>query len=182
METKPGQPSPKGDRKTTRRVALVTAAQLDALERSGANEMTRRLAATIRQAWRERDEAIGSLEIERAEWAAANRKPDTTGAAEAFEGREKVLVIVEPDGFVSVFAENWIDCKLLEVKPWDNLEEAKMPDCYRSLFLPGKLRASGQTWQRIELTPDALSRILLWEARIEQNAAIERVIDLLRKA
>lgn len=73
-------------------------------------------------------------------------KPLPAGNPEgAFEGREKVLVIVNADGWIEVYAERWIDVKTLELWPEQNADDAvpKLANCYKELHWPYKLRATG---------------------------------------
>lgn len=177
-------------RKNSLRDARVTEHLLTALEKSELakqrpNEMTLRLIRTIREAWRERDEAIGTLEIERAELIAdeQHRKVDVAKAAAAFAGREKVLVVIRVDGFVECFAEAWIDLCVIEERLSDETDsdlERRMPHCYRELYLPGKLRKQGLALLRPHVDGAAIAKLLEFEARCEQNTKLDELIAELK--
>lgn len=161
------------------REARLTAANLAALEKSNPNDMTLRLIRGIREAWSERDEAIGSLALERAD---LQREAEEVRAAQEklqeFE-RERALVVIHPDGFVEVYGSKYgLDVHIVQVNPLENEGEweKKLPLCYRDLAMPGKVKGYAMLDVRPQLTDEALVNLLLYDQRRELMEAMERIL------
>lgn len=160
--------------------AKLTSGMLASMERTATTRKdgaALRLIKAIRDAWRERDEAVGSLELERAEWErlAKLKAEEAERGERAFEGREKVLVVVRYDGFVEAYAESWLDVRVICEAVLDEEEdlERKMPGCYRDLYVPGFLRSTGISALRPEITDLEILKLMEYEARLECLSKLE---------
>lgn len=116
--------------------ATFTAAQLDSLKRQRLNGRERRLLATARQAAAERDAARDALRRMRRDLHDLERaRPD----------REKVLVVVEGDGYLTAYAEPWVDVRFVNLPKVDpanarlmelaeEIARYQLPQVYRELW------------------------------------------------
>lgn len=108
----------------------LTAQELEAVKRRPKlTSMERRLLRTL-------ECAISQLA------AVKPVEKDPEAQRTAYDPREKILVVVQWDGFTEVYAEEYVDVKVVECWPWEDPEELMMPAVYNGLYYPGKLRGT----------------------------------------
>ena len=152
----------------------VTPRMVTAILAGKPQPLVERLCHTLQQAWNE-------LDVLRAEAEDAGRRIEAVYSQER-QGREKVLVVIEPDAFVQVFGESTVDARVQSLSPLDEGEAwlASLPQAYRELFLPGKVRATGMCAVRPEVTGEVIAGLLEWEQRLETNRLIELALERMR--
>lgn len=97
--------------------------------------------------------------------------------------REKVLVTIQADGWVEVYAGKWVDVRVAHFPAIvhrcnenlaEEIVEAQLPAVYRDLFLPGNIQNTGSykfcptlqelvEWQQLEQALDALENLFKGE-------------------
>lgn len=182
METKPCDKTKRKPRVASRN-AVLTPSQLQALERCQPAEMTLRLIATIRAAWKERDDVRAAMDAAVAdlERVQEQMRSDRDRGAEAFDGTERVLVIVRCDGYVEVYSEPWVSVRLLEEQVADDEADIeRRSGSFKDLYLPVNLKATGLPVVKPVLDDRALAKVLEFDARLEASQKLDRVIDLLQ--
>ncbi|MEN1680313.1 MAG: hypothetical protein AAGJ46_12035 [Planctomycetota bacterium] len=104
--------------------------------------LIRRVVATALAAMADAEEARAELAQHQAELQVLERaRPD----------RERLLVVVEPDGWFEVFGEKWHDVRVVHVpkvsdanrQHCEDLMTEALPMVYRDLWLPGNVIATG---------------------------------------
>lgn len=147
---------------------------LDAVERSKHGRwhgLIIRLCCTIREAWQEL--AVLREEKTRRERDEAERREREEAA---YTSRERVLVVVRPDGFIQVYAEDWVSVCVVHCPNVGEAHAAKyeekflgafLPKAYSEpLYWPGKLKEVGHyQWC---LTPHQIQDGLLKAELFEQ--------------
>lgn len=134
--------------------------------RGATNPFVLRLIETLRQAW------ARIQEIEKP-------KRDEQEAV-AFAGREKVLAISETDGTVEIFAPSWVQVKWIEVKPWQEREQAlsTLSAEWRAIENEPNSRALIVPQILPKLDDETLARFVIWERR---SALMEVLAEALTK-
>lgn len=122
------------------------------------------------------------LAFELAEMKSKQRKEplDVERSESAFESREKVLVVVEYDGMIEVFAQPWVDVKAVELEPWDDPTFIEgLPPQYAELHYANKCRTTAiAKMRKLPEFNEILSRYAIHEERIE---TIQRVRELIEQ-
>lgn len=146
----------------------VTPTLVSAMLRGKPGPLVARLCNALLSAWRELE--------------ASKEKPpesDHDQEAKAYDSREKVLVVVYPDGFVEVYAESWVDVRVVCLKAWelDSEFESGLPECYKDLLYPVKLRRTGNTAIRPKLDDEALIGIVRHSQAMDLNKRLDELLE-----
>lgn len=138
--------------------------------------LVERLCRELQRAWNE-------PAVREAEAADEGRRHEALYTQER-QTREKVLVVVDPLGYLEVFAESQVDVRVISLTPLDEGDQwlRRLPQCYRELHYPGKIKANGMPWFKPELDGDAILKVLRWEAKLQQNATLEEIAAALKGA
>ncbi len=155
---------------------LLTDAALASIEKTDYgkhNGLIQRLCRSLRAA------RSALLDLQNAANESEQRSAGGAGEEKAYDGREKVLVLLHPDGWCEVYGEKWLDVKLIELRCDDDPEQRvnKLADEYRRLAWPGKLRAMGY--------PKFIERPRLTLEGIEKECGLrlnEQLFNALEKA
>lgn len=152
----------------------VTRRMVESILASKQPPLTERLCRTLLAHWDE-------LQVLRDEAEDAGQRIEAVYTQER-ENREKVLIVVDPLGYIEVFGESTVDARVVCVKPWDTFDDwlRQVPLCYRDLFYPGKVRANGLPAIRAEVSGEALAKILAWHGRVETNEKLDAIIARLK--
>lgn len=161
-------------RKTTQEGGAITPKLVEKILASNPPPLTARLCRELQRAWNE-------PAVREAEAADEGRRHEALYTQER-QTREKVLVVIDPLGFTEVFAEAQVDCRVISLTPLDEGEQwlRRLPQCYRDLHYPGKVKANGMPWFKPELDGDAILKVLRWEAKLQQNATLEEIAAKLK--
>jgi hypothetical protein len=98
---------------------------------------------------------------------------ETKSAENAFETREKVLIVIHGDGYVQAYAERWIDVRFVELWPWEDEEDLELPETFAAIHFPSKVRNSGMPrLTRPAGFAETCLRFVQWREQAERNGAL----------
>ena len=155
-----------------RNAVLYSDVGLAALERYNQTgpqtKVIQRLIANVRQARAEADERGWKL----TELEAQHEHDDELRKLEAERLRHRVLVVVEPDGYGQVFADQSVTVKVVLVLPWQDSHEMMLDDKshWSELWCPGLVRKTFRPHYLSEpnrLSEDAVYDMGKWFTNLE---------------
>jgi hypothetical protein len=143
----------------------ITPVEMEAIRKSA-----RKLSSMERRAFATIDSLLGEL--------ARKSEPLKESGESDFDGREKVLVVVAWDGWTEVYAEHWMDVKVVEQWPWED-DELAIPETYQRLHYPGKLRATA--YAKLTRRASLLEVVTKYAEHQERMDLIQTVRDKIER-
>jgi hypothetical protein len=110
-----------------------------------------------------------------------------TQLRDAKESGRRVLIVIEPDGYMQAFADDGVMVKIVNVFPWQDAHELMLADRthWKEIWWPGKVRTTAMPKYVVEperFTPEALAAMQRFKTNVEVLGAIKDLGETLRAA